>query len=147
MLLGQTAKYALRAMSTLASLAPGESIRAHELSEITGVPVHYLSKIMRWLVVKKLVTSRKGRGGGFSLAVPARKITFAAILEAGNFIVESNDCAYGWGSCDLNNPCPLHETYSRLQEAVVDWMETTTLADVGRDERVRELLGREDPPE
>lgn len=144
MLLGQTAKYTLRAMSTLANLAPGESIRAQGLSEVTGVPVPYLSKIMRRLVVKKLVTSRKGRGGGFALAVPARKVTFAQILEAGNFTVESNHCAYGWGSCDATIPCPLHDTYSRLQAAVIEWMETTTLADVGRDERVRELLERED---
>ena len=115
-----------------------------ELAELTAVPVHYLSKIMRRLVLEGLVDSRKGHGGGFSLARPAADVTFAAILEAGNFSIEPNTCAYGWGSCDPDHPCALHDTYSRLQEALQDWMERTTLADVGADARVRALLDRRD---
>ena len=67
MILNQTAVYALRAMAVLARLAPGEFLRSVELAEHTNVPVHYLGKVMRLLVLAELVRSRKGHGGGFTL--------------------------------------------------------------------------------
>ena len=76
-------------MAALASLPPGEAMTASALSEFTEVPVHYLSKIMRRLVIQKLVAARKGPGGGFALGRPARKITFADILAA-NELDEEN---------------------------------------------------------
>ena len=137
MLLNQTAKYALRAMSVLANLPAGETLSSSDLSDLTGIPVHYLSKIMRRLVVKSLVLARRGHGGGFSLGRPARKISFADILSATDFEAESNDCAFGWGKCDPSNHCPLHNTYRKLQDAVSEWLDQTTLAQVDRDPRVR----------
>ena len=128
--LTQSAKYALRAMATLAGLPPGECLPARELAGRTGIPVHYLSKIMRSLVVKKLVHSRKGHGGGFSLGKPGRKITFAEIVNAGDFGPEPNHCAFGWGKCDPDRACPLHATYSRLSDTIFRWLEETTLDEV-----------------
>jgi Rrf2 family protein len=134
--LSQTAKYALRAMATLASLPPGEAIPAKSLSEFTGIPVHYLSKIMRRLVVAKLVVARKGHGGGFALAQPARRITFAQILAAEDGMLDSTTCAYGWGQCNPENFCPLHQTFATLREALDRWLNQTTLAAVERDPRL-----------
>lgn len=136
--LSQTAKYALRAMATLASLPPGEAIPAKSLSGFTGIPVHYLSKIMRRLVVAKLVVARKGHGGGFALGRPARKITFAQIFAAEGGLLDSGTCAYGWGQCDPDNYCPLHSTYSTLRNALDKWLNETNLAAVERDPRMLE---------
>ncbi len=130
MLLTQTAEYALRAMATLATLAPGEAIRASDLAEKTGIPVHYLSKVMRRLVVLRLVTSRKGHGGGFALGRPPAKITFGEILKVDPYFETTTQCAFGWGNCNNNSPCPLHSTWSELKEAFHNWASKTTLAAV-----------------
>jgi Rrf2 family iron-sulfur cluster assembly transcriptional regulator len=130
MLLTQTAEYALRAMATLATLAPGEAIRAVDLAEKTGIPVHYLSKVMRRLVVQRLVTSRKGHGGGFALGRPPNKITFEEILKVDPYFESTTQCAFGWGNCNNSNPCPLHSTWSELKDAFHNWASTTTLAAV-----------------
>lgn len=130
MLLTQTAEYALRAMATLATLAPGEAMRAVDLAEKTGIPVHYLSKIMRRLVLRRLVTSRKGHGGGFALGRPPAKITFAEILKVDPYFESTTECAFGWGNCSKHSPCLLHSTWSQLKEAFQAWASTTTLASV-----------------
>jgi Rrf2 family transcriptional regulator, iron-sulfur cluster assembly transcription factor len=134
MLLTQTAEYALRAMATLASLAPGEALRAVDLAERTGIPVHYLSKIMRRLVLQRLVTSRKGHGGGFSLGRPPAKITFEEILSVDPYFETTTQCAFGWGNCNKNNPCLLHSTWSGMKESFQKWARTTTLATVRDDQ-------------
>ncbi|MBW2295571.1 MAG: Rrf2 family transcriptional regulator, partial [Deltaproteobacteria bacterium] len=68
MVLSQTAEYALRAMAWLATAPTREPVRAKDLSVATGIPSHYLSKVMRRLVLAGLLISQKGQGGGFLLA-------------------------------------------------------------------------------
>ncbi len=131
-MLSQTAVYALRAMACLAILPPDTAVRAKDLSESTGVPPHYLSKIMRRLVLAGLLESRKGHGGGFSLSRSPEKIFFAEILAATDGLPEPNTCAFGWGQCDAENPCPLHPSWSRLLEAFEGWTGTTTLAEAAQ---------------
>ncbi|RME73840.1 MAG: Rrf2 family transcriptional regulator [Planctomycetota bacterium] len=131
MLLPQTAEYALRAMAYLASQPPETAVRARDLSEATGVPQHYLAKILRKLVLRELLTSQKGHGGGFRLARPASEIRLAEVLAAVDFTPRRHRCAFGWGECDAEHPCPLHPMWERLDAAYAQWAEQTTLADAG----------------
>jgi len=131
--LSQTAEYALRAMAHLASLPRGEALRAVDLSEVTGIPTPYLSKILRRLVVAGLLTSQKGHHGGFSLAKPPSRLRFEQILVATDYEPDPERCAFGWGECDPKHPCPLHPAWSELNEAYGEWARRTTLADVAND--------------
>ena len=60
MYLNQTVEYGLRAMAQLAVAPNRNRISAEELACLTGIPRHYVSKIMRRLVEAGLVTSLKG---------------------------------------------------------------------------------------
>ncbi len=130
MLLNLTAVYGLRAMATLAGLSPGESINAATLSERTGVPQQYLSKVMRKLVVAKLVRSQRGHGGGFGLLRPPAKIALTDVLRAIDIELDGG-CAFGYEQCDPQNPCALHPIWTRLQQNLDDWTSDSTLADLG----------------
>jgi Rrf2 family protein len=140
----QTAEYALRAMVYLATLGKGEAIRAADLSERTQIPSHYLSKIMRRLVVDGLVSSQRGHHGGFRLAKSPEDVRFVDILEAVDYRGEPERCAFGWGACDSEYPCPLHEAWSELNLTFLEWANSNTLADMrwDRDELDQLLLSR-----
>ncbi len=79
MILNQTAEYALRAMAHLAELEEGVPVRAAELAEATKIPPHYVSKVLRKMVLAGLVNSQKGHGGGFALALHPSRITLADV--------------------------------------------------------------------
>lgn len=129
-LLSQTAEYALRAMTILAKQTERNPVSAAELAAATGVPRHYLSKILRRLVTASLLVAQRGHRGGFSLARPAKQIRFSEILDAVGHTPNSTRCAFGWGQCSGLRPCPLHPAYSRLNRAVLRWLEETSLAEV-----------------
>lgn len=129
MLLNLTAVYGLRALAVLAGLAPGASLNATELAERTAVPQQYLSKVMRKLVLGKLVRSQRGHGGGFQLMRPAAEIRVADALAALDLAVDSG-CAFGFASCDPQNPCALHPLWSRLQQSLDAWTGGSTFADL-----------------
>lgn len=131
MLLPQTAEYALRAMAQLTMLPPGEPVRTADLARLAGIPESYLSKIMRRLVAKGLLSSEKGHHGGFKLSQPPEKVRFIDILRALDVELESNRCAFGRGECDKDHPCVLHPAFIQLREAHVAWATRTTLANLG----------------
>lgn len=130
MQLPQTVEYALRAMAYISNLPVGESVRAHDLAAATNVPPHYLSKLMRRLVVAGLLKSQKGHHGGFVLAMPPRYIRALDIMIAADFRPDPSHCAFGWGNCRPAEPCPLHPSWSKLNEAICTWAAMTTLADM-----------------
>ncbi len=130
MFISQTAEYAIRAMSAIATLPDEIKIRAADLGRATGIPAPYLSKILRRLVLAELLVSRKGQGGGFALARPAVEIPFIDILNAVDVFATEGRCAFGWGNCDQLSPCPLHNAWSRLSQHLQDWANDTNLAEV-----------------
>ena len=135
MLFNQTAEYALRAMALLA-VRSGEPCLAGELAEAAHIPRHYVSKVMRRLVVAGLVTSKRGRGGGFVLARPASEVRFSEILAATDVVLDGGICAFGLGQCSKVDPCVLHPVWSRLKSDIERWGETTTLADIEQGARL-----------
>jgi Rrf2 family iron-sulfur cluster assembly transcriptional regulator len=130
MLLSQTAEYALRAMAWLSLQSRSEPQRARDLSAATQIPLHYLSKILRRLVLAGLLTSQKGQGGGFLLAREPEAIRFQDILTAVDALPDEDTCAFGWGTCGEENPCPLHGAWSEIKQAMQDWAQNTTLDSV-----------------
>jgi len=76
------------------------------------------------------LASRKGQGGGFSLTRPPAEIAFIEILEAVDALPTGGRCAFGWGSCDVLSPCPLHGSWSRLDRHLRDWARSSNLAEV-----------------
>ena len=84
-------------MASLAITGSEAPVPARDLSEQTGIPAHYLSKILRRLVLAGLLASQKGQGGGFVLARPPAEIRFLDILAAVDVLPPAGRCAFGWG--------------------------------------------------
>lgn len=133
MLLNQTAEYALRAMAVLAGRWPDGRVTSGELAEGANIPGHYVSKVMRRLVLARLVDAQRGHGGGFRLARSPGRITFMQVLEAVDFQAEEQRCAFGFGRCNPNKPCALHPAWSALNEGFMGWARATTLASASAD--------------
>lgn len=132
MKLTQTAEYALRTMAQLAIDDDGEPVRAKDLAQTTGIPPHYLSKLLRKLVVAGLLKSEKGHGGGFKLAKKPSAIRFLDVLRAVDAPSTTPHCAFGWPRCSNEKPCPLHPVWVQLSESFEAWAERRTLADLQR---------------
>ena len=132
MFLSQTAEYALRSMAWLATAPKGELVRASDLSIATGIPNHYLSKILRRLVVADLLKSQKGQGGGFCLSRAPREIALIEILMAVDAYPTDEHCAFGWGQCDSADPCPLHHSWTHLKDRIREWAAGTSINEVSK---------------
>lgn len=130
MILNQSAEYALRAAAILATRPDDTLLSAPDLAELTGVPLAYLSKLLRKLVLAEILYAQKGNSGGFRLARPPEDISFAQILDAVGCTPTNDRCAFGFPRCNPAAPCPLHPAWKEINEASATWAQERTLRDV-----------------
>lgn len=79
-MLSRKAKYALRALSTLALAEPAQ-LQARRIAQEAKVPEKFLESILVELRNAGLVTSRRGTVGGHSLAKPADTIMVGDVVR------------------------------------------------------------------
>jgi Rrf2 family protein len=124
--LSQTAEYALRAMARIAAQGEAEPLLARDLSAETRIPQQYLLKILRRLVLAGILASKKGRGGGFTLARAPAKIVLRDVLVAVDAFPQKGRCAFGLHACSRKHPCALHADWCRLSDDFHRWATKTT---------------------
>ena len=133
MILPQTAQYALRIMTNIALSRGARPLRAKEIAQEIRCPSHYVSKVLRKLVLAGLLKAERGHGGGFVLSRAADKIYFCQVLEAVQGAAEPKQCIFGWRRCDPNNACILHHRWSTVSSSFQEWTRTTSLAEIQHD--------------
>jgi Rrf2 family protein len=73
--------YAIKALVRLA-LANGDApVQAREISDFAGIPAKFLERVMHDLRQGGLVTSQRGKGGGYALARDPSAISFADVID------------------------------------------------------------------
>ncbi len=72
--------YAVRAAVELAAAAPG-ALTCDRIAAAQGIPSRFLQSILGDLQHARLVTSQRGRDGGYRLALPASEISIARVMR------------------------------------------------------------------
>jgi Rrf2 family transcriptional regulator, iron-sulfur cluster assembly transcription factor len=133
----QSAKYALSVLKLLAE-QPGKRIQTRDIAGETGIPAHYLAKIMSQLTGAGLVDGRKGWGGGFVLATGSGRQPLLRVVELFDGLPDPDECLFGLQRCSSSRPCPLHQRWAGVRKAF-----RSMLADA----RVRDLAASPDRQE
>jgi Rrf2 family iron-sulfur cluster assembly transcriptional regulator len=126
-MLSMTAQYALRAFVYLAARGEKRSVLAKEIASRTGVPSHYLSRILRDAVRAGLLESARGVGGGFRLARPAAKIRLYDVLAPFDDVLDRSRCPFGQPRCNDDHPCGFHRYWKPIATAYHNMLENITL--------------------
>jgi len=124
----QTTEYALRAMACLA-MKPSELVPTPVLAEQTKVPANYLAKVLQQLAAAKLITGRRGVGGGYKLAKAAADIRLLEVIQAVSTLQRIDKCPLGISSHG-SKLCALHKKADEAAAAVIEVYNGTTLQDL-----------------
>ena len=125
--LSSEGRYALRALVYLARV--GTRVSADTISAEAHIPRRLLARIMARLARAGLVESVAGRGGGSRLARPADRITLREAGEAAEGPFGVTSCIMMDRTCGQATPCALHAAWQDAQQAILERLETQTLAE------------------
>jgi Rrf2 family protein len=82
MRLSLQAQYAICGIFDLAYNGNGGPIQVRVIGERQRIPARYLEQIFQLLRRARLVRGKRGPGGGYTLARPAKEITLRDVIEA-----------------------------------------------------------------
>jgi Rrf2 family protein len=140
--LSRSAEYAVRALSLLAVRGEEESLHSREIAEQLGLPPQFLTKILRRLTTTDLVSSRRGRAGGFRLNRDPGSIALLDVVMPFEAQWTGVECILGQAYCSDQEACPLHQQWVAIRRSFYDLLERTTLAEVAqRAIRLSEITG------
>jgi len=130
MMVSRSGMHALKALAVLGALPDGAHAGAARIARQITAPSNYLGKLLRVLSRAGVVEGRKGSDGGFRLSRSSSAISLIDVLDPIEHVSELEGCFLGRTRCRGSKPCALHKGWSRVREHYLDFLRTTTLADL-----------------
>lgn len=128
----KTCEYGIKATLFIAKKAQMEErVSLSDIATAINSPVAFTAKILQLLVKADILDSIKGPRGGFEIdkdRLPS--ITLKQIVLAIDGDQLFNGCALGLTACDDSKPCPLHDKFVIIRDALNDTLENSNLLGV-----------------
>lgn len=103
-----------------------------EIAKEIEAPAFYTAKILQRLVRQGFVASLKGKGGGFYFDSSKPDLPIKELISATEGNKTFDGCGFGLKHCDGENPCPLHDQYAPIRDAINNLVSTETIQSLAK---------------
>jgi len=133
-MLSQKARYALRALVQLARAGVDKQLTAGEIAARADAPRKFLEAILLELGRRRLIISRRGKFGGYSLARAPEEITFAEVIRVIDGPLALAPCVSQMAfrkcdDCEDIETCSMRPALLKARDATSEALEGYTLAE------------------
>ena len=110
--------YALRSILYMLKNGNENRYTVVQMAKELAIPQPFLSKILQQLSKSKIISSSKGRGGGFFLSKAdlQRPLLDVIVCIEGENVFKN--CILGLRECSDKNPCILHNHYKGFRDGI-----------------------------
>ena len=134
-MLTRKAKYALRALISLARAPRGSALHIADIAKAESIPQKFLERILLDLKGRGLLNSQKGQGGGYSLRLPADKISVGDIVRFTDGPLAPVSCVSQTAyqpctDCPDEASCAIRMVMKKARDAIADVLDQTSVADL-----------------
>ena len=144
-MLSKKAKYGLKALLYLADQPSDQVVLIAEIAAHESLPNKFLDMILLEMRNAGFLTSRKGNGGGYALALPPERISIGAVVRLLDGPLAPVSCVSKTAyrrceDCTSEDACRIRRLMGQVRDAIADVLDTTTLADISRSAEVRDFV-------
>ena len=134
-MLSKKTRYSLLALIKLAKEYDKGPILIHEIAESEKLPKKFLEAILLELKKDGIVSSKKGKGGGYYLIKQPNEVHMAQIIRKFDGAIALLPCVtYSYYEscehCKDETTCGLRSVIKEVRDASVNILKNTTLADI-----------------
>lgn len=128
-------KYGLKALGYMASTSDKESFLIADIAQAEGIPKKFLEAILLTLKNNGILSSRKGPGGGYSLAKAPAAITIGSVVRSFEGDLAPVPCLSesahaACPECSDEDTCGTKLVMADVEKAVSSVLDSVTLADM-----------------
>ena len=103
---------------------------AREVALATQLPLPMVSKILKILTQKGLLSSQRGPKGGYRLIRRASSISIAEVIHVVEGPIAMTECVEGAGKCNHEPMCHFHDPWRKINRTVVEVLGRISLVDM-----------------
>ncbi len=132
--------YTLKSLIDIGLYQKKGPVSLKEISERNDIPLKYLEQIFIGLKKAGLVRSKRGKEGGYMLAVPADEITVGKIIRLSEGTLRPIKCIRPDSSrdlpieehqpCSYEGICAMKKLWKKVNNAISNIVDETTLLDL-----------------
>jgi Rrf2 family protein len=137
MKLSTRARYGMRALVALAAHYGKKPVLLKNIARSEDISVRYLENIMTLLVAGGMVSSVRGKLGGFRLArdpAQIKALDLVRMLEGSLAVVE---CVDNPRVCRRRSTCGMCDLWSDMSRAITEVLGKTTLAELAEKQKIK----------
>lgn len=141
-MLSQRAKYGLKALLYMADHAEDKGVRGMDISQAECIPKKFLDLILLNLKAEDLITSKKGKQGGYQLARRPDRISVGQVIRILDGPLAPVSCVSRTAykrctDCRDENACRVRRVMGQVRDAIAEILDNTSLADMqgGQDDQ------------
>ncbi len=123
-------RFAVTAMVDLALRQSGGPVTLSAISERQHISLSYLEQLFGKLRRHKLVSSVRGPGGGYNLAMPMKDMSVADIILAVDEPLDATQCGGKENCIDGEKRCMTHDLWATLNTKMFEYLSSVTLQDL-----------------
>jgi Rrf2 family protein len=133
-MLSQRTRYTIRALLHLADRQGQGPIQLSEIAAVQNIPPKFLTVMLSQMIREGLVSSRRGRDGGYWLARPPGEISYGEIVRLTRGSLALLPCASRLAyqqcrNCVTVEKCRLHRVMLLVRDETARILDGLTLAD------------------
>jgi Rrf2 family protein len=133
-MLSKKAQYAIKALSYLSERYEQGPVLIGEISEKQQIPLKFLERILLDLNKAGVLSSKKGKGGGYFLAGPPESVSLARVIRIVDGPIALLPCVslHFYQKCEAcdEQTCRLNVVFADVRDAVLSVLENRTLKDI-----------------
>jgi len=105
-----------------------------------------MAKVLQKLARHGLVAAKHGSSGGYQLARNPEQISALDVISAIDGPVLITSCVTSHGNCDATDRCSVREPLRRVNESIMNVLNTVTISQMSEDPHEPVLVALSAPP-
>ncbi|WP_291328580.1 Rrf2 family transcriptional regulator [Desulfovibrio sp. UCD-KL4C] len=123
-------RYGTRMMLDIATHCDKGPVRISDIASRQGLSTKYLEKLIRELKKAGFISSKRGPGGGHTLAMVPKDISIGAIVRSLEGEAALVECLESDKLCQRIDDCPTREVWIKASKAMYAALDEISLADI-----------------
>jgi len=120
----------------------GQKPGISEIASEIDTPPSFTAKILQRLVRLGFIESIKGKNGGYYFDPDKKELPLKQVVVAIEGDKIFTGCGFGLKQCDDTNPCPLHNAYAPIREAIDKLLSNETIQSLAKKDNPGTALNR-----
>ena len=125
-------EYAIKATIYIAQQSlQQKTVNVKDVSASVNAPIAFTAKILQQLTREHILTSVRGKQGGFFFETEKQKtVTIFQVVHIFDGDGLFTNCGLGLHKCSSENPCPVHDDFKKVRHGLVLMTQKYTFYDL-----------------